>query len=250
MPRNRIIAVVCVSALAVALVSAPSGQAHYWTATENWYFEGKTRHKDNFSTSDPVNFMFMQGSADHSPYTRTRIEQHMKDDWKSVPGFGGRPWRKDSEILSKCRSDQRMTWVNHGSTNITSNDVTDWQGATTVPPGCGPQHHARFWDDFEHDRDTNNHGDRHQWVLGSIHHENLNATADFPPVKHEIDRDWDLVRVDVTKAMAEHCRLKQWAHHTDAVLDKDAGQGFTNSGFIARLSLQHATGGCTGYLTD
>jgi hypothetical protein len=74
-----------------------------------------------------------------------------------------------------------------------------------------------------------------QWVVGNLHHE------DKPP--HHIDRDFDLVRIQGVKNMRAHCSIQRWAFHPGAKGDYGTKAPEKNySGFIARISLEHAPG--------
>jgi hypothetical protein len=238
--------------LAIALV-APVAGGHYKTGDPDdpeseWYFRGQTWDGDE--PKDPVNFIFIGGPLDGSDYERERIEEHMVDDW-DTRAVGGRRWRRDSNIVNFCKSGHDMKWAHHpGETK----DKSDYHGNTNR--FCGNQHHARFWDDLEHERDTN-HGRRHQWVVGGIHHEKViikwckppPTIPELPPficgVKHKPDRDWDRVRMDMVRAMRKHCSVPRWRFHIGA---KQEFQNYDNSGYIARFSLHHADdGGCEGW---
>jgi hypothetical protein len=81
-------------------------------------------------------------------------------------------------------------------------------------------------------------------VVG-IHHEVPVIT--LTGLKHRINRDWDLVRLSLVKATHAHCSTAQWKYHPEA--DGIFGCGgvgkcYDNEGYTARLTLQHASGGC------
>lgn len=171
--------------------------------------------------------------------------QHMVDDW-STKAVGGRRWRRDSSIISACKVRQHMKWVYYpGETK----DKTDYQGNTNR--FCGNQHHARFWDDLEHERDTD-HGRLHQWVVGGIHHEKAVIKFCGPRfhrlpcgARHNIDRDWDRARMDMARAMRKHCVVPRWRYHPGA---DGPFQDIDNEGYLLRISLHHADdGGCDGW---
>ncbi|MBA3328073.1 MAG: hypothetical protein H0T43_07210 [Solirubrobacterales bacterium] len=238
-----------IGAIAVAgsLVQPASG--HYKETGEvnqkhgDWFFRGQTfsdkrgRRQD---WKDPVNFMFYGGTNDPQEYSRVFIEEHMRDDW-STRAVGGSPWRRDQDIRRVCKDDQYMVW-RHLPSSARSADRTDWHGTTARFTGvCGSQHHARFWDDQEHRKGNALHGREKQWVVGGIHHEK--AVLKFCCAGHEVDRDWDRVRVELVKAMRRHCSYRRWKYHPGA---DHTFQEKTNFGFVARLSLRHASGGCAG----
>jgi hypothetical protein len=248
----RMLLAVCCS-LAALTVAANRADAHVIDGT-SWYFQGVSRADDN-KPSDPMGFIITGGSADSSQYSRSRIETHMADDWDNTgpDGIGGSPWRKDSEMVSWCKNDQKAVWVNFGSTPELTSDKTDWHGGTSKHNVCGPQHHARFWDDWDHRNATTGHGDPYQWVIGGVHHEkwsgNIPDKKKKRPVVHKIDRDWTVVRIEMVDAMHEHCSIGSYKHHSGADLDRESGQGYVNDGWIARISLHHvADGGCAGQL--
>lgn len=248
--------------LSMAATLAPAAFAHYKLEGEademygRWYFTGSTykeRPLNNESRKDPVN-VFIYGAQDGSPYTRERIETHFNDDW-STRAVGGRSWSKDSEIIGVCKDDQYVGWPFYPGGD---SDRTDWHGSTSakvlVPnlptpvkkTACFAQHHMRFWDDWEHTKGTTSHT-RYDWVVGSIHHEHpvskVKAIRPRCCVKHKVDRDWDRVRVELTKAMRVHCSVRRWKYHPEA---DDIYQEMTNFGFVARLSLRHRSQGCDG----
>jgi hypothetical protein len=226
----------------VAAILAGVASGHTRTESGTWYFDGMTYDTgDRTKRMDPVNFMFAPGPADNSLYDRDRIEQHMNDDWNHK-AVGGSGWRTDFGVRPWCKQDQLMFWEN--VTERTS-DKTDWHGTTARFGGiCGKQHHARFWDDQEHARQTGTHGSEDQWAVGGIHHE---RTIRKKPccVGHRPDRDWDVVRRELVRAMAAHCSEVAWRYHPDA---DGVIQGYMNYGFIARISLRHvASGPCDGF---
>lgn len=152
MSARLIVTILTTASLTLALTNTAG--AHYKTGNPDdpsslWYFKGETWTSDGRTVRDPVNFMFLPGAADTSLYTRTRIEQHMDDDWDRRV-VGGRRWKHDGEVNFYCKDDQRMFWEGYpGETS----DKTDWHGSTARLGGvCGNQHHARFWDDQEHAR--------------------------------------------------------------------------------------------------
>jgi len=239
-----------VLAILVTALAATTAAGHYKTGDPDdpqseWFFRGQTWAGD--TPKDPVNFIFIGGPNDGSDYTRDRIERHMVDDWDRRR-IGGRAWRRDNAIVNICKQDHHMKWVNHpGETK----DKTDFHGNTNK--FCGNQHHARFWDDLEHSRETN-HGRRHQWVVGGIHHEKVvikickgpGPLPDLPcGARHKPNRDWDRVRWDMVHALHKHCSVARWRYHIGA--DQEF-QGYDNSGYIARFSLHHVDdGGCVGW---
>jgi len=232
------------------------GQAD--NAAGQWYFTGVT-YKDRPLTKanqkDPVN-VFFYGAGDSSPYTRARIEQHLRDDW-DTSRVGGRPWSTDDQIIGVCKDKQYVGWPGYPGMD---SDRTDWLGSTSakvfVPglpsgqykTGCFAQHHMRFWDDQEHTRLTpaGTHV-QDDWVVAGFHHERSVSKVD--PFKvtccagHKIDRDWDRVRVEFTKGLATHCTVRRWKYQPQA---DGMFQGFENSGLVARVSLRHRSQGCSG----
>lgn len=257
-----LVAVIGVS-VTVGVTSVPS-DAHYKrdgqgdSATGQWYFTGST-YKDRplvpSNRKDPVNIIFY-GAGDSSPYTRARIEAHMDDDW-NTSAVGGRSWKTDSEIWAPCKDNQYVGWFGYPGFD---SDRSDWHGSTSLkvpifapppaPPvpigykaGCFRQHHLRFWDDLEHRRvaSSGTHA-ANDWVIAGAHHEKvIGKVCCFG---HKVDRDWDRVRVEVVKAMGKHCTYRRWKYvpQADGVYQK-----YTNSGFLARISLKHhADGGCAG----
>jgi hypothetical protein len=237
-----------ISATVVAICAAAGvASAHTLTPGGSWYFDGMTYDADDRTERiDPVNFIFAPGPLDNTLYDRDRVEQHLNDDWDHHE-VGGSGWRTDSGIRSFCKDDQRMFWEN---VTARTSDKTDWHGSTAQHGGiCGRQHHARFWDDQEHARQTGNHGPEDQWAVGGIHYERvIDREGELP--KHKIARDWDIVRHQLIRAMHEHCSDAAWRYHPDA--DSGEGrktQGYNNLGFIARLSLRHVAspGSCEGW---
>ncbi len=234
------------AAAAFAALVAGDADGHYKKRGEvndtygDWYFRGQTfkeREARRDHWKDPVNFIFYGADADQTEYTRSRVETHMNDDW-STRAVGGRPWRKDSEIRFFCKDDQYMVWRHLPGRDA---DRTDFHGTTARFPGvCGNQHHARFWDDYEHWKGTA-HGRRDQWIVGAIHHEKV--VTKFCCLGHKPDRDWDRVRAELTKAMSRHCSHRRWKYHPGA---DHPFQEKTNFGFVARLTLQHRASGCSG----
>ena len=189
--------------LATCLIGACTAQAHYKAGDpddpDGWYFDGASTAGARDDLKDPLNFIFYGGSADQTAYTRARIEQHMVDDW-DTSAVGGRHWRKDTDITSVCKVDQRLYWLNESLTATTS-DKSDWHGSTSRTRACTSQTHARFWDDQEHARFTTGHGQEDQWVVGGIHHEHpipklrcVDIVCTFKGTTHRIDRDWDEMR--------------------------------------------------------
>jgi hypothetical protein len=245
MRRLTIILIAILSVGALGLVSGSS--AHVKRSADEWYFEGVSRKGDD--PKDPINFIYMPGSVDTSEYTRDRIETHMNDDW-NTDLVGGRPWRKHDEISRWCKQDQNLTWLFGDEED---SDKSDFHGTTSrIKQVCGNQHHARFWDDYEHWKITN-HGARHQWVVGGFHHEKVVLKykwwCDCHLPSHKIDRDWDVARRELVRGMRKHCSRQAWDTHAGAVMSTEEGQGFENSGLIARLSLHHRDdGGCAGHI--
>jgi hypothetical protein len=229
------------AAVGVVAITA-STSAHFKTGDPDspdseWYFFGSSYKKGTDERKDPVNFMFYD-AGDGSDYTRDRIETHMSDDW-NFHRVGGRRWKTDGETNFWCKPGQRMYWTVPPDSQVS--DLTDWHGSTARFAGyCGNQHHARFWDDYEHSRRTSR-GRRHQWVVGGIHHERVKYKAFIIPAGHVIDRDWDIVRREMVRAMGVHCADAAWRYHPGA---DDLYQKYTNSGFIARISLAHKASGC------
>ena len=79
--------------------------------------------------------------------------------------------------------------------------------------------------------------------MGGLHHEHPVGARKLIPLKHVIDRDWDRVRVEMTKGMRIHCSVRRWKFHPQA---DGIWQNYENSGFIARISLRHRSQGCDG----
>lgn len=225
-------AVAAIGAVAM-LAAAPASDAHIKYGDE-WYFRGSTYTKKN-EIKDPVNFIWT-GNDDYT-YDRDHIEDHMARDW-DTDRVGGRSWRRDTLIAPFCKDDQRMFWVIPPDSQ--TNDLTDWHGIAGI--SCGSEHHARFWDDRTHAKVTD-HGRLYQWAVGGIHHEKVKVS--FSGLHHVIDRDWDAVRRQMVRAMHRHCADAKWRYHPGA---DGVYQKWTNSGFIARISLHHAEdGGCDGW---
>lgn len=234
-----------ISLFIMVLMLPSAASAHYRVAGSNsvssWYFDGVTL--EDGEASDPVNFMWYGGASDSRDYRQSTVEPHMRDDW-DTSSVGGTGWREDSAITGICKESQVLVFRHHpGSTS----DNTDWHGSTAKRKQiCGRQYHARFWDDYEHDRGTAPprvaHGRRFQWVVGGIHREK--PKLKFPCcVHHVISKDWDDVRYDLYQAMDKHCGYPRWRYHPGA--DRKL-QGFDNFGFVARISLTHRSAGCAG----
>ena len=233
--------------LVVALFATDLASGHTRRASGTWYFDGMTyKPKDPTARMDPVNFIFAPGPLDDTLYDRDRIEQHMFDDWNE-DAVGGRRWRRDGDVSFWCKGDHRMYWEN-GSAR--TSDKTDWHGTTALLGDfCGNQHHARFWDDQEHKRQTDGptdpHGPEDQWAVGGIHHERVIRKKPCC-AGHKPDRDWDTVRRELVLAMGRHCSETAWRYHPDA---DGVIQGYASYGLIARLSLRHvaSSGTCEGW---
>jgi hypothetical protein len=199
--------------------AASQAEAHLYESRYNWYLYGST-YRDRPPTasnrSDPVNLIFYRGRGHKSP---SRVGAHISKDWR----YG--------TMRDDCAGDQYMVWRDmHGNRD---SDKTDMQRVT----GCGTRYHIRGWDDYEHWKLRNDHGDIYQWVIGNVHHERDNGSG------HTIDRDWDSVRVSAVKAMSAHCSYRRWRYHPGA--DRTY-QGFTNAGYLARISMRHVADGCSG----
>jgi hypothetical protein len=177
-----------------------------------------------------VNLIFYRGRGEKS---NSVVGAHIADDWR----YG--------DMRSRvCKAAQRMIWRN--LRGRTTSDKQDFHRMTNCP---GRQFHFRGWDDQEHSRLVGDHP-RNQWIVGGIHHEKLKLKicgrgfARGPcGFTHKIDRDWDRVRVEAVKAMSRHCSYRRWRHHPGA--DRPH-QNYTNSGFLARISLRHVSAGCRG----
>jgi len=196
---------------------------------KEWYFFGADY--DGNKRSDPLTFTFYRGAGPKSP---GRVGAHVTEEWR----YGA---MRDRD----CRSPHTLTWRNlRGGSNKDKNDL---ERSTA----CNTRFHMRAWDDFEHQKLAPDHGNRRQWMIGSVHHEHYVVKTKCygitTPVctvkrKHKIDRDWDAVRIQTVKAMSAHCSYRRWRMHPGA---KGDFGGQDSSGYIARLSMRHAPG-CRG----
>lgn len=217
----------CVAAFAITALLAGGGSvwAHYRTGGD-WYFYGsfyESTTPHDATRKDPVNLIFFGGGL----VTNSGVASHIETDWRY-----GR--MRHSKI---CNSKMYAIWrfmPGRGSDNA------DFQRSNKALP-CNNQYHVRGWDDYEHWQGTA-HGNRYQWVIAGVHHEDVKYK--FPCCFHHvIDRDWDSVRVEAVKAMSAHCSYRHWQYHPGA---HRTYQGFTNYGYIARISMRHVSAGCDG----
>lgn len=200
------------------LATAPAA-AHVRDASGSWYFDGSTYNDERTERKDPVNVIFKGGDSQASI---PRVINHIAD-------HAG--WR------ASCGGAQRMVWRGPGSSETSDKqDMQEASGAYGVVVDCFeiPRYHFRGWDDHEHDDLTASHGEKDQWVVGGVHHDQ--------PVIHDNDRDWDISRRFMVEDMAGHCSYPKWRRHLGA---KGWFGDFFNSGWIARISMRHSPG-CDG----
>jgi hypothetical protein len=219
--------VVAATACAVVALSATAQVAQgHMSRNDDWYFHGST-YKEMppvaENRKDPVNLIFYRGRGDK---TNAVVGAHISDDWR----YG--------DMSSRfCKESQRMVWR-----DIRGNRISDKQDFHRMTYCFGRQFHFRAWDDYEHAKIAGDHP-RYQWVVGGIHHEKMRpkwcgrgGLRGWCGFTHKPDRDWDRVRVEAVKAMSRHCSYRRWRHHPGA---ERPYQGYTNSGYLARISLRH-----------
>lgn len=234
MKLSRLSVLIALGTLGVLVLSA-AARGHT-NEGNDWYFWGSTYKGDpppnESKRLDPVNIIFYKGGG---LVEKSDVGAHITDDWR----YG----TMKSRI---CQTAQRMYWRELRGQR--TSDRQDMHRMTT----CLRQYHTRLWDDWEHSKITNH--SRYQWMVGGIHHERVKGklNCSWPSLNtpvctfagtHKIDRDWDKVRVEAVKAMDRHCTTRHWKYHPGA---HRTYQGYTNSGWIARISMRHVSAGCGG----
>lgn len=217
---KRWAASVVVALLVATGALAGTASAHWLqrpSSGGDWFLDGVFYSEGPI---DPFNVAWYGGGD----VTLSSVYTHLMQDWDGRFGRMTNP--------GACASNQLAKWRHRPGF---SQDENDGQLRATYGGGsfCRKQYHMRLWDDKEHFEGTRNrsrHPARNDWVAAGIHREKL---AGFG---HEINMDWDRVRVRATIAMRKHMHQRRWRWHPGA---RRRLQGKSNSGFVARISRSH-----------